>query len=102
MPASRRLFFLRHGLADWPDWTGDDADRPLTHEGKLRLQREADFMDQLGLAFDLILTSPLLRASQTAAIVAERLGLGDQEGVGALPQDTWDTTVQIMLDAGII
>lgn len=70
-----RLFFLRHGLADRSQWHGPDFERPLTAEGKERMQREAEFMARLNLEFDLIITSPLTRALQTAQIVAEHLFL---------------------------
>jgi phosphohistidine phosphatase len=74
-----RLYFLRHGLADRSAYSGgDDHERPLTGEGKQRMRREAEFMARLGVAPDLILTSPLVRARQTAEIVAARLGLTDR------------------------
>lgn len=73
-----RLYFLRHGLADHPDFTGDDDNRPLTRDGEVRLRRQAEFLAGLDLDLDIILTSPLTRAVQTAAIVAARLGLADQ------------------------
>ncbi len=65
------LYLIRHGLAEergeaWPD----DTRRPLTERGMARLRKEADALDRLGVAFDVILTSPLVRARQTAEIVA--------------------------------
>jgi phosphohistidine phosphatase len=71
-----RLYFLRHGLAaDRGEWTGDDFERPLTARGKALMVREAETIAQLDLQLDLILTSPLVRALQTARIVAEALGM---------------------------
>jgi len=68
------LYFLRHGLAgDYRDWQGDDWKRPLTEEGKVKMGEEAVAIKKLDLGLDLILTSPLLRALQTAQIVAEQL-----------------------------
>jgi phosphohistidine phosphatase len=72
-----RLYFLRHGQADRSAWTGMDFDRPLTEEGKERMAQEADTIHQLDLSPDAILTSPLVRALQTAEIVAERLNALD-------------------------
>jgi phosphohistidine phosphatase len=69
------LYFLRHGLADRSAWNGADDERPLTEEGALRMAREAESLARLDLAPEVILTSPLVRARQTAQIVAERLGL---------------------------
>jgi phosphohistidine phosphatase len=73
-----KLYFLRHGLADRAEWDGDDFERPLTEKGKARMAREADTLAKLGLEVDLILSSPLTRARQTAEIVARRLGLADR------------------------
>ncbi|MCL4396107.1 MAG: phosphohistidine phosphatase SixA, partial [Chloroflexi bacterium] len=81
-PRSRndmRIYFLRHGLAgDRNDWTGDDYDRPLTEEGKERMTRQAATMAKLGLDPDVIVTSPLVRAVQTAEIVARVLKRDDR------------------------
>jgi phosphohistidine phosphatase len=67
-------YFLRHGLAVEPgQWSGTDFDRPLTPEGCDRMEREAKSIADLSLGLDLIVTSPLLRAKQTAEIVAIRL-----------------------------
>ena len=74
---SLRLYFLRHGQAGNPDeWRGDDAERPLTPDGKRRMKREAAAIRAMDLRLGLILTSPLVRAHQTAEIVAETLGSG--------------------------
>jgi phosphohistidine phosphatase len=69
-----KVYFLRHGIAVDPDaWSGNDFDRPLTREGHERMEREAKAIGELSLDLDCIVTSPLLRAKQTAEIVAERL-----------------------------
>jgi phosphohistidine phosphatase len=77
MDLDLRLYFLRHGLADHPDFRGDDDRRPLTRDGEVRMRNQAAFLAGLDLDLDVILTSPLTRAAQTAAIVAGRLGLAD-------------------------
>jgi phosphohistidine phosphatase len=69
------LYFLRHGEADWPNWDKPDDARPLTDRGKKEMRKVADFLKQLGLRVDQIITSPLPRAEQTARIAAEALGL---------------------------
>jgi phosphohistidine phosphatase len=72
-------YFLRHGIAVEPDeWKGRDFDRPLTREGIERMQREARAIADLTLELDAIVTSPLLRARQTAEIVASQLKLRDE------------------------
>jgi phosphohistidine phosphatase len=69
------LFLLRHGLAverDEFDYASDAA-RPLTAKGKKQLRRAAAALRALELNFDLVLSSPLARARQTAEIVAAEL-----------------------------
>ncbi len=71
-------YFLRHGIAVEPDeWKGRDFDRPLTREGIERMEREARAIAGLSLELDAIVTSPLLRARQTAEIVGSQLKLRD-------------------------
>ena len=65
------LYLVRHGLAEergekWPD----DTKRPLTEEGIVRMRKAARGLARLGVAVDVVLTSPLVRARQTADIVA--------------------------------
>ena len=69
------LYILRHGIAVEPGSPGyaKDADRPLTPEGERKLRQVAQAMEALGLSFDLILSSPYVRARQTAESVAESL-----------------------------
>jgi phosphohistidine phosphatase len=71
-----RLYFLRHGIAgSASEWEGSDDERPLTPEGRERMEREAETMAHLSLKLDAIITSPFLRALETAEIVADRLAL---------------------------
>jgi phosphohistidine phosphatase len=74
-----RLYFLRHGLADRSAYQGgDDRLRPLTAAGKERLVRQGRNLAAMNWQPDLFLTSPLVRARQTAEIVAAELGLPDR------------------------
>ena len=66
-----RLYLLRHAIAAPHDpalWS-DDRERPLTAEGIRRMKRGARGLRRLGMRFDLILSSPLTRALETARIV---------------------------------
>lgn len=74
-----KVYFLRHGEADWPGWTLPDDERPLTKKGKKELKRVADFLADHDAVPDVLLTSPLARAYQTAEIIAERLDRSIQE-----------------------
>ena len=70
------VFFLRHGEPiESSAWEGDEAARPLTDEGIELMRQEAKALAGLSLGITLILSSPLKRAVQTAAITAEALGL---------------------------
>ena len=74
-----KIFFLRHGEAgDRATWKGDDFERPLTEDGVLRMKREAKAIKALDLEIEAIVTSPLVRAKQTAEIVAKALKLKDR------------------------
>jgi phosphohistidine phosphatase len=70
------LYLIRHGLAgDRNDSVyPDDSQRPLTEEGISKTRKVAQKLHKLGLTFDLLQTSPFLRASQTAQIFAEVYG----------------------------
>ena len=66
------LFFLRHAKAypQGPKFRADSK-RPLTPEGRDKMYEVARGIKELGLTFDLILTSPYARALSTAQILAE-------------------------------
>lgn len=66
------LYVLRHGIAVERGTAGYDVDaeRPLTADGKKKMRQIANAMKAMDLSFDLILSSPYVRAKQTAEIVA--------------------------------
>ena len=68
------LYLIRHGVAAerGPDYP-DDSKRPLTADGMSKLRKSAKALNALGVGFDLIITSPLVRTKQTAEIIAEIL-----------------------------
>ena len=68
-----QLYFLRHGEADWPGWTKPDDERPLTDFGKKEVRQVAKFLNRLKVKPDVIVSSPLPRALQTADVAAEQL-----------------------------
>ncbi len=69
---SKNLYILRHAIAV-PRGTPDIEDelRPLTKDGRQKMKAIADGMRALGLKFDRILSSPYVRAMQTAEIVGQ-------------------------------
>lgn len=69
------LYFLRHGDAvSGEAWKGKDAQRPLSAQGAALMEREAVAIARLCPRVDVMLCSPLVRARQTAEIVARKLG----------------------------
>jgi phosphohistidine phosphatase len=80
-----KLFLLRHGKADWPDWTAHDDERPLTEEGVEEMQRVAAALKRLKVAPDIILSSPLPRALRTAEIAGKALGVPVEQRVELEP-----------------
>jgi phosphohistidine phosphatase len=72
------LYILRHGLAVPRGTPGYEKDRqrPLTAEGRRKVRRIAKATRKMKLSFDLILSSPYVRARQTAEIVARVLKAG--------------------------
>ena len=74
-----RLYFLRHGEADWPNWDKSDDERPLTDSGKKEMRKVAKFLCRLDIPLDDILSSPLVRARQTADFVADKFKLNVHE-----------------------
>ncbi|UBF28180.1 phosphohistidine phosphatase SixA [Kovacikia minuta CCNUW1] len=67
--ATAELYLIRHGLAGEHGSYPNDDERPLTEEGKKKTREIAKRLLDLELNFDLILTSPLVRARQTADIL---------------------------------
>jgi phosphohistidine phosphatase len=66
------LFILRHGEAGRSSATSrDDSKRTLTVEGEKEIKDISKGIKGLGIEFDYIFTSPLLRAKQTAELVSK-------------------------------
>lgn len=78
-----RLFFVRHGVAEDVAPSGLDADRRLTPEGIREVEVVAACLAALDLRLDAILSSPLVRARQTAEIVAKALGMRDRLSIAS-------------------
>lgn len=92
------LYIMRHGIAAAAtDASGaEDNERPLTQKGIKRVRRAARGIARLKIPLDGILTSPVLRARQTAELVANRLGLEAQlEAISSLAPES--TVEQLLL-----
>ena len=69
------LYVVRHALAADAAADGDEA-RHLTDAGRQRTLKAAEGMRALGIELDLILTSPLARAVETAELIATTYAIG--------------------------
>jgi phosphohistidine phosphatase len=65
------LYLLRHAEAE--PHRADDFSRKLTEKGEKQARAVGSFLSERKIKPDLILTSPVLRANQTATLVAEEL-----------------------------
>ena len=76
-----QIYVIRHAEAQQLGQKNEFSDekRSLTSEGRDRMRDGAKGLDKLGVEPDLILTSPLARALETAEIVAAALGVSKKE-----------------------
>ena len=88
-----KLYFLRHATAS--DFAASDEERELTNEGREEARIAGKALAKLGVKPARIVSSPLLRAQQTAEIVAKVL---DSE-VEILDELTNDTPTSRLLKA---
>ena len=88
-----QLYLLRHADAGDPlAWDGPDDHRPLSDKGQKQADRLGRFLGGLGFRPDAIISSPKVRAAETAEVVAAHLGvplsvdrrLGDALGLDEL------------------
>ena len=66
---SRTLYVIRHGIAADRALYAQDGDRPLTSGGQQKTEKVAKRLVALGISVHQIVTSPLVRAHQTAEIL---------------------------------
>ena len=85
-----RLYLIRHAIAvprEHPDYHDHDVKRPLTDEGHEQAERVARGFDRLRIEPSLIVSSPLVRAEQTAEHLGSVLRVRIQE-LDALEPET--------------
>lgn len=83
-----RIFILRHGIAEERREGLDDSKRALTPEGRRKLRRVLAVAKEAGVSPQVLLTSPYVRAAQTARLAKEVLGLRSAAPTGALLPDS--------------
>jgi phosphohistidine phosphatase len=68
------LYLIRHAIAaDRGPKYSDDATRPLTQHGTSRFRKVVRGLSEMGVEVDLILSSPLVRARETADLLSQEL-----------------------------
>ncbi|HEY8869901.1 MAG TPA: histidine phosphatase family protein [Candidatus Limnocylindrales bacterium] len=72
---SIQLFLIRHADAGDPArWDGPDAQRPLSDKGRRQAERLGRHLAAIGFTTDAMLSSPKVRALETAELVADAIG----------------------------
>jgi phosphohistidine phosphatase len=96
------LLIMRHAIAEDQSATRNDEDRRLTGEGKRKLREVVAGMRALELPVEAVLSSPLRRAVETAAIVADGYGIPDavQLTPALAPGASPDRVLQALADIG--
>ncbi|QKQ99025.1 phosphohistidine phosphatase SixA [Metallosphaera tengchongensis] len=69
------ILIVRHGESE-PNTEGiADENRKLVKKGIKQMRRVANFIEEMGYEVEQVITSPLLRAAQSAEVILEELGL---------------------------
>jgi phosphohistidine phosphatase len=91
------LHLLRHAHAgDAAAWDAPDGARPLSEKGRAQADRLGTFLAGINFKTDAIITSPKIRAAQTAEYVAGHLGLGvavDERLIGDVSLDALEAVL---------
>jgi len=102
-PGARTLYLIRHGLYDEADPRDEAVGQGLTEAGRTQAQLTGARLAALGVPFDTLWTSPLTRARETAAIIAQSLpGLAPRLApeLAECTPTTWREDVAATLAAG--
>jgi phosphohistidine phosphatase len=103
------VILVRHaeaGSRDPNSWPDDDL-RPVTTEGRRKQATASRAMRRMGITFDFLVSSPLLRAQQTAQVLAEEYGweeppqLADQLGHACTPANVLKLLAKFPPDATV-
>lgn len=89
------LYLLRHAIAEardpmrWPD----DSERPLTDDGRRKMQKIAKGIASMGLGVQTLLSSPYTRARETAEIAAAQFRLQVRYTAALTPEGNFESLV---------
>lgn len=68
------LYLIRHAQAQDGHLYGEDAERPLTADGRRAAREVGRAIAEQGVGFDAVIVSPLVRAVETAELIAVEVG----------------------------
>jgi phosphohistidine phosphatase len=74
----KTLYVMRHAKSSWGEPELADFDRPLIEKGEMRTKKIVDFLLKKEVNIDMILSSPAVRALETAKIIARGLKLPEE------------------------
>lgn len=93
----RTLTLIRHAKSSWKDNAQKDFDRPLNKRGLQNAPMMGLLLKEQGVHFDLMVTSPAVRALSTARLIAQALGYPETSLVQE--PELYDADVQHLLSA---
>lgn len=76
---SKNLFLLRHGKSAWDHPEIEDRMRALLPEGVQRTEQISNYLKEINVKIDKVISSPAKRAFDTATIIKEALNLPEVE-----------------------
>ena len=90
-----QLYILRHGIAEDEKPGSKDADRALTAEGKKKLREVLRVAHRAGVAPKLIISSPYVRAKDTASLLANEFEMKDKVAlsVNLIPPGNFESLI---------
>jgi len=92
----KKLYLVRHAKSSWEEPEGSDMDRPLLEKGIKRTMKVIRFLKERAVKIDLMISSPAIRAFQTAVLVAK--GIGYQEDKIRVERKIYDGYYDRILD----
>lgn len=75
----KTVILVRHGKASHDDLSVSDVQRPVTAEGRRRTKKIAKYLSARQTQIDKIITSPAVRAVETAKILGKELGIEEKD-----------------------
>jgi len=101
-----KIYLMRHGIAREPKGSDIEVDsqRSLTAEGRDAITRIAHALNRLDVRPDLILSSPYVRAEQTAAIIAKEFDLQKRLVLSELltPEGKADDIISMIVEKALV